>query len=208
MYFSEFVQRLQQQFQKPLPGHDNVLKKHKEERNFTNIQPSEKTRKSAVLILFYPFQNEIYTALILRPPYDGTHGGQMAFPGGQVEEADESLVRTALREAQEEIGIKPRDVVIVGELTKIFIPPSNFWVTPVVGFLRKRPEFYPDPFEVQEIVEIKWNDFLEPTNMKIREMNVRGYTFETEGFEVENQWVWGASALMITELLDMFRCAE
>ena len=76
-------------------------------------KPNEKTRKSAILILFYHYQNELYIPLILRPKYDGVHGGQMAFPGGRMEKTDQSLIFTALREAQEEIGIKVCSIVSV-----------------------------------------------------------------------------------------------
>ncbi len=103
-------------------------------------------------------QNEIYFPLILRPAYDGVHSGQVAFPGGRYEKTDENLIRTALREAQEEIGLRLNDVKVLGILTELFIPASNFYVLPVVATIPYRPDFYPDPREVEDIFEIKLKD--------------------------------------------------
>ncbi len=105
-FFDSFVVELKQKFQSPLPGekaHANMLALSGLRMA---VKPNEKTRKSAVLIVFYPYQGEVHLPLILRPAYDGVHSGQMAFPGGRYELLDEDLIRTAKREAQEEIGLR------------------------------------------------------------------------------------------------------
>lgn len=201
MQFYDFIIKLAEHLKKPLPGKDAHSQMVSETRFRTKIAPDHTTRKSAVLILFYPYQKDIFLPLILRPAYDGVHGGQMAFPGGRQEKDDESLIRTALREAQEEIGVKAIDVKIIGQLTEIFIPPSNFWVQPVIGYIPYRPDFFPDPREVETVVEVRLKEFLEEGVKTQKWVETRGYQFETPGYAVLNQWIWGATALMIAELL-------
>ncbi len=189
----------------PLPGREAHIRLMNEQRFKSRILPNELTRNSAVLIVFYPHQSGVYLPLILRPPYDGTHGGQMSFPGGRMEEDDESLIRTALREAQEEIGIKAIDVNILGKLTRIFIPQSNFWVEPVVGYLDYRPDFFPDEREVASVVEVKVDDLITDRHIETRPMNIRGMRFDTPGYAVSGQWIWGATAIIISELVEIYR---
>ena len=161
--FVNFIEKLKTRLNEPLPGssaHDKMASETRLKLKMPS--PNEKTRESAVLILFYPSDNQVFIPLILRPQYDGVHGGQMAFPGGRAEKEDENLIRTALREAQEEIGVRVSDVTILGKLTKLYIPPSNFYVQPVVGFMARRPDFFPDPREVDKVIEIALTDVQNP----------------------------------------------
>jgi 8-oxo-dGTP pyrophosphatase MutT (NUDIX family) len=120
--FTTFIDKLKIRLQQPLPGQTAHNVMASESRLKLKMpSPNERTRESAVLILFYPTENQIFIPLILRPQYDGVHGGQMAFPGGRAEKEDESLIRTALREAQEEIGVRVSDVKVLGELTKLWV---------------------------------------------------------------------------------------
>lgn len=177
-------------------------------RQRMSVRPNEKARRSAVLILFYPYRGEIYLPLILRPIYDGVHAGQMAFPGGRMERTDENLIRTALREAQEEIGIRVTDVQVLGQLTELYIPPSNFFVQPVVGVMKHRPDFYPDPREVEEVVEVPLATFLDETIVGDTQIEVRGVLIDAPFFQIQNHKVWGATAMMISELLAVIASAE
>lgn len=113
--------------------------------SYLGVRPTEQTRKSAVLLLIYPFKDEIYFPLILRNSYDGFHSGEVGFPGGRYEQTDQDLIQTALREANEEIGLCSEDVKILGTLSEIYIGPSDFLVLPVVGYIPYRPHFMPDP---------------------------------------------------------------
>lgn len=154
-----------------------------------------------MLICFYPYQHSIYLPLILRPQYDGVHAGQMAFPGGRMERIDENLTRTALREAQEEVGIRVSDVQVLGLLTELYIPPSNFYVQPVVGVLPYRPDFYPDPREVEAVVEVSLDTLLDETIVGDSQIEVRGITVDAPFYQIQGYRVWGATAMMISELL-------
>jgi 8-oxo-dGTP pyrophosphatase MutT (NUDIX family) len=203
--FNEFIVNITEQLKQPLPGREFHLKMMSEARMTSKIQPNENTRKSAVLILFYPYQDEIFVPLILRPAYDGVHGGQMAFPGGRAEKEDENLIRTALREAQEEVGIKAIDVKVIGQLTEIFIPPSNFFVLPVIGFINYHPTFYPDAREVDSIIEVNLNEIMDEKNQQLRKVDVRGLKLETPCFIIQERVIWGATAMMLAELNEVLK---
>jgi 8-oxo-dGTP pyrophosphatase MutT (NUDIX family) len=200
--FTTFIDKLKTRLQQPLPG----LTAHSVMASETRLKlkmpsPNERTRESAVLILFYPSDNQVFIPLILRPQYDGVHGGQMAFPGGRAEKEDENLVRTALREAQEEIGVRVSDIKVLGKLTKLFIPPSNFYVQPVVGYMTRKPDFYPDPREVDRVIEIALEDLKNPLLIGRKTLNVRGVEVDTPFYDILETTVWGATAMMISELL-------
>jgi len=194
----QFINKLTQQLALPLPGEVAFQKMSIPSRSIW--KPNEKTRKSAVLILFYKHLNDIYIPLILRPKYDGVHAGQMAFPGGRFENSDENLIRTAVREAQEEIGIKASDVKVIGQLTEIYIAPSNFLALPIVGYLPYRPDFYPDPREVDKIFEINLKEFLNTDNISTTTIKIKDFSLEVPCYIIQNNIIWGATALMISEL--------
>ena len=200
--FTTFIEKLSLRLQKPLPGQDAHDKMASESRLKLKMpSPNERTRESAVLILFYPSENQIFIPLILRPQYDGVHGGQMAFPGGRVEKEDENLIRTAMREAQEEIGVRLTDIEVIGQLTKLFIPPSNFYVQPVVGFMNHKPDFYPDAREVDRVIEITLEEIINPEIIGRKMLNVRGLEINAPFYQIQEHTVWGATAMMISELL-------
>lgn len=199
--FEPLIKDLSEILKNPLPGHAGLPARIEPNKAFGSLTPNAKTRVSAVLLNLYPHKNDIYFPLILRPKYDGTHGGQVAFPGGQVEPQDENLARTALREAQEEVGIKAIDVQVMGSLTKIFIPPSNFWVTPYVSFQNYRPDFFPDKREVDKVIEVSLTDLMHNIEVEQRSIFIRKTKINTHGFRIQDEWVWGATALMLYEFL-------
>lgn len=207
--FTTFIEKLKIRLQKPLPGPEAHSVMASETRLKLKMpSPNERTRESAVLILFYPSDNQIFMPLILRPQYDGVHGGQMAFPGGRAEKEDENLERTALREAQEEIGVRVSDILILGKLTKLYIPPSNFYVQPVVGFMSRKPDFYPDPKEVDKVIEISIEEIKNPAIIGRKVLNVRGIEVDTPFYDILDTTVWGATAMMISELLMVIESLE
>ncbi len=206
--FPQFATALAGQLAQPLPGVDAHRQMASASRLKLLQQPNERTRRSAVLILFYPDRGEIHLPFILRPAYEGVHGGQVAFPGGRMERTDESLVRTALREAQEEIGIRTSDVTVLGPLTELFIPPSNFMVLPVVGVMNRKPDFYPDPREVEAVFEVTLAELADEGIRTSRTLDVRGTPVEAPGFVVQNYYVWGATAMMLSELLTVVKAVS
>ncbi len=162
--------------------------------------PGRTARPAAVLILLYPLAESLTTVLIQRTPDPGVHSGQIAFPGGAVEPGDADSVAAALREACEEIGVCQEPVSILGQLAPVYIPPSNFLVTPVVGALPWRPAFTPGPEEVAALLEMPLDALLDPARKKETRMHLRGIDLEVPYYDVEGQIVWGATALMLAEL--------
>lgn len=164
-------------------------------------QPGPNARQSGVLILLYPHQDTIFLPLILRPTYNGAHSGQISFPGGGREPGDDDLVATALREAHEEIGIVVDQVTVLGQLSPLYVFVSNHLVYPTVAWSAQRPAFYPDPKEVAQLVEAPLPALLEPANRYEEEWQLRDRMATVRFYHVQQQKIWGATAMMISELL-------
>ena len=165
----------------------------------------ENAKKSAVLILFYPKNNRVHLVMIVRAADKSVHGGQVSFPGGMVEEIDDSLIHTALREANEEIGIIPESVKIIGLLTKLYIPPSNFDVYPIVSYTDSTPIFKSN-YEVQEVLEIDLETLLNPQTLTFKNILHRtGEEFKVPCYYIQGEVIWGASAMIMAELLEIMK---
>jgi 8-oxo-dGTP pyrophosphatase MutT (NUDIX family) len=198
MSFTSFIEKLRHHLQQPLPGGTAHAVMNASSSRWLHVKPDDQTRKSAVLVVFYPMGDQVCFPLIVRPVYDGAHSGQVAFPGGKYELTDESLMHTALREAQEEVGVNISEVKILGSLSEVFIAASNFVVVPFVGYVDRRPDFVADPREVERILEVDVNGFSTPVTGEIQ---VRGEQLVVPYYEVDGEVVWGATAKMISELL-------
>ncbi|WP_353777701.1 NUDIX domain-containing protein [Winogradskyella sp. 3972H.M.0a.05] len=164
-------------------------------------------KKSAVLALIYPDVNhEANIVLILRNTYKGVHSAQVGFPGGKHEDEDETLLATALRETEEEIGISKGDVMLVKEMTPMYIPPSNFSVQPFLGFVEQVPTFIKDDTEVELVIEIKLSELMDDTNA-IQTTVPTSYKVNVQvpALKLQGHIVWGATAMMLSELKDMLK---
>ncbi|MDP1623805.1 MAG: CoA pyrophosphatase [Bacteroidales bacterium] len=206
MELSEFVVVLEKRLRQPLPGRFAQLKMSSLVRiqELMKFSAPEDAIQSSVLILLYPIDGGIGLVLMLRPEYGGIHGGQISLPGGKYEETDESLIYTALREAQEEIGIDPAKVQILGQLTEMYIPPSNFMVTPVVAYQASQPRFVADPKEVAKIIEIRLDDLLDRNNMQKKKIKLSmGISLKVPSFYINGYIIWGATAMILSELKEI-----
>ena len=201
--FRDFMARLETRLERELPGERAQFSMAPYSRKRISEIPMEKynPKRSAVLIVLFPQGNSIRTLLIQRPEYEGVHSGQVGFPGGKFEEADLELRNTALREASEEIGINVSDMKVIGNLTDLYITPSNFLVSPFVAFMEERPSLRPDPREVQQILDV---DLFSLNDPQIKGEKVishsNGFKIKTPYYEIEGLTVWGATAMMIAEL--------
>ncbi|MCG9791063.1 NUDIX hydrolase [Flavobacterium algicola] len=163
-------------------------------------------RSAAVLLLFYPKDNETHLVLIVRPVYEGVHSGQIAFPGGKFEEVDIDFAQTALRETHEEIGIDPKFLTIKKKFSPIYIPPSNFMVHPYLGISYKELAFVPDPTEVTRVIEMPLSVFLsDEIVVKVKLTTSYAKEIEVPAFEIDGQIVWGATAMILSELKEVIK---
>ena len=163
-------------------------------------------KKAAVMMLFYPKNKETHLVLIVRNSYPGVHSSQIAFPGGKVEIEDASLAHTALRETEEEIGVDRNKIEIIKSFTDVYIPPSNFLVSPYLGICQSTLEFELQPDEVAGIVELSLNDFLNDKNVVMQKLST-SYANEIDvpAFLVREHIVWGATAMMMSELKETIK---
>jgi len=152
-----------------------------------------------VLILLYPYAGEWHFPLMRRVEDGLTHSGQISLPGGS-QEAGESIRETALREACEEVGAACTEVDVLGQLTTIYIPPSNFLVTPTVGQVEHRPDFKCDPREVAELIEVPLSTLFDPNVVRREPWMLRGTQVEVPFFQIGLHKVWGATAMILSEL--------
>ncbi len=165
-------------------------------------------RDAAVLMLCYPKNGKTHLGLILRNSYEGVHSAQIAFPGGKHEQEDLDFAATALRETYEEVGIHPNQIEVIKSFTQVYIPPSNFMVYPFLGICREEISFIPDPLEVAGIIELPITTFLSDTIVIETELKTSyANSIKVPAFEIENHIVWGATAMMLSELKDVFVAA-
>ena len=201
--FESFIQALAHDLQQPLPGREAQYQMAPLPRPGAEWDdtPNPNARQSSVLLLFYPYAETVYFPLILRPTYPGVHSGQVALPGGRWEPGDDDLVQTALREAHEEVGIDPAQVNVLGQLSTLYIRPSNNIVLPVVGWMAERPDFLPDAREVALLIEASLLEFLDPANRRSEVWEIARGKATVPFFGVQSQNVWGATAMIMGELL-------
>ena len=206
MEFSKLISLLEDRLIVPLPGKEAQLKMSPQPVDLRRFEStlSDSFRKSGVLILFYQEGSTTHFPLIKRPEYPGFHSGQIAFPGGKMEDDDESIIQTALREAEEEIGIDRKHVKVLGQLSDLYIPTSNFLVSPVVGFLKHRPKLVAEPQEVARIILTDLDCLLNPEIRKEKVFDFeRGRRLNAPYYEIDGEVVWGATAMILSELIHL-----
>ena len=201
---SNFAQQLSYHLEHHLPGEIAHLPLSPSGRGRSSeaLKKADKVRESAVAVILFEKSNELHCTLIQRPNYEGTHSGQISFPGGKKEPSDNDLLITSMREAFEEIGVELKEKHLLGSLTSVYIPVSNFSVAPYVFYYPKVPSYIKDNFEVAEIVEININDLLHEsvikhTNIPISNGNMLN---NIPYFDLENKIIWGSTALILNEL--------
>lgn len=204
---NSFPDSLKNEILKGLPGTDvqwQMASSDRFVRNFPRT-PGKDARVAAVLILFYPHAGSIYTVFMQRPYYDGVHGGQISFPGGKKEPEDTDVIQTALREAKEETGVDPAKISITGTLTPLFIPVSNMVVTPVVGWTNEKPDFHFQPEEVEFLIDADLKILLDVSIVKTKPFEIRGELIDVKYFDYKDNTIWGATAMILNELLNIIR---
>ena len=164
----------------------------------------EKMKTAAVLIGLFEKEDEWYFPLIKRPMHEKNHPGQIALPGGAMEKG-EDLQETAIREAFEEVGILPEKVKIIGKLTPLPVPVSNYLIHPFVGIIKKEPDWKINSNEVEELIILKMKTLIDADNGYYEEWNLRGNQVKVPIFKVMGKTIWGATATVLSELLDLIK---
>ena len=199
----DFIKGIERALAGELPGtiaHQKMISYARPSAEIIRASDTE-PRLSAVMILFYKNDGEWYFPLIKRQEYPGVHSRQISLPGGQYEDSDKDLQFTSIRETEEELGISSDGIEVIGKLSDIYIPPSNFLVEPYVGFTEKELEFQPDEIEVERVIPTSVREFasleIEKDEREIRDGKLR---IQVNSFRIDNEVVWGATAMMLSEL--------
>ena len=210
MIFQKFEKKIVKIIKMELPGEAVQFKMAPIERlaELKRIAKEKKTAKQAgVLALFYPtVNNETNLALILRKTYKGVHSAQIGFPGGKLESNDRSLQETALRETEEEVGVKKESVSVLKKLTEIYIPPSNFFVQPYLGITNTIPKFEIQKEEVESLIEVPLAHFMDDSVKTMQTLSTSyAKDIEVPAFILNDHLVWGATAMMLNEVREMLK---
>ncbi len=171
------------------------------------MKPVKEPKRAGVMALFYAgANNSTYLLFILRKTYAGVHSNQIGFPGGQQEASDASLLDTALRETQEEVGVERSRVRIIRPISELYIPPSNFEVRPYIGIYDKTQPFVIQESEVEALVEVPFSEVMDESVLTSRKMQT-SYAREIEvpAFELGGYIIWGATAMMLSEIKELFK---
>lgn len=203
--FDTFISRVKTRLEQPLPGVEAQFKLAAASRA-KFVEVPENARIACVLVLFYPVDTIPHLVLIERQSSDNPndrHAGQISFPGGKSEKSDLSLAATALREAEEEIGVTAGSVAIIGRLTELYIPVSNFLVHPFVGYTAVPPGFVLQTEEVRSILEVPVPLLKDEAIRNVTDISIHGGLIlkEVPCLEIQDRVVWGATAMMLSELL-------
>ncbi len=210
MNFRDFEKRIVKVTKMELPGEAVQFKMAPIGRlqELKKIAREKDTAKRAgVMALFYPSENsQTYLILILRKTYKGVHSAQVGFPGGKLEDEDNTIEDAALRETEEEVGIARKSISVLKKLTEIYIPPSNFFVQPFLGITMEPPKFVPQEDEVEALIEVSLKDFMDDENVTTQTLKTSyAVNIEVPAFSFNGHIVWGATAMMLNEIRELLK---
>ncbi len=209
---NDLAGKLKERLRGPLPGRIAQEKLEPASRKaLLNEHSSQKTspKDSAVMILLHYQQNDLSLLFIQRAQYEGVHSGQIAFPGGRYEQSDKDLAKTAQRETLEETGIIIPDEAVLGKLTPLYIPPSNFNVQPYVGFLPALPGFSPDPKEVESVFTVPLRQLMGKDEVQKKTITYsNGFSYEIPCYVFGPHIIWGATSMILSEFLEIIESLE
>jgi 8-oxo-dGTP pyrophosphatase MutT (NUDIX family) len=192
--------------QQELPGnnaHKKMLPPGRRLKSFDHELSSVK--QSSVLVLIFPVNDKLYTCLTKRPSTMKYHPGQISFPGGKVEKEDISAEMTALREAQEEVGIDISSIEVIGRLSDFYLEISKFSIQPFLAWSDQKPEFLLNPDEVEELVLFPLSDFIENEIILETELQTLTGILRVKYFPFNDKIVWGATAMILSELIEILK---
>lgn len=171
------------------------------------ISPLPAPKPAAVLVPLIERVDHLSILLTKRTHALSTHAGQIAFPGGRIDEEDASPHHAALRETHEEVGVEPQQVQVIGELDE-YRTGTGYVITPVVGFLDPYHQINPNPDEVADVFEVPLPFLLDPSNMETHSKEFRGIRRHFYAMPYEGHYIWGATAAMLVNLRDILHLDE
>lgn len=201
----DLIKKLEARLKAPLPGSEAHLRMAHITRRLYMGAPLD-AKQAAVLIALFPKNEEWHIVFIQRNANDRDHhGGQISFPGGKAEPSDGSMLNTALREAEEEVGIASQEVNVIGKLTELYIPVSNFQVHPFLGYLEGPASYKLQEEEVSGVLEVPLSHFQQSAVRKVTDIRINPHLTlkNVPYFDVDGQVLWGATAMMLNELMEL-----
>ena len=161
--------------------------------------------QSGVLLTLFPDNGQLFTCFIRRPETMKNHAGQISFPGGRQEDHDPDLIATALRESQEEVGLIPAEIDILGRLSPLYVPVSNFFISPVVGWSESKPNFQINHTEVDDLILVPIKELLAPDAIQTTQIETRNGPWEVPCFRFNGHIIWGATAMIFSEFREVLK---
>ncbi len=199
-FFPDLIERLKE----PLPGLTAQLNMVPDPRpgNQVYTEVLDSCKRAGVLVLLYLKGTRVFVVLTRRTDMVDHHQSQISFPGGRQEEG-ESLEQTSLRETKEELGVKSSVIQILGKLTPLYIPPTNYCIYPVVAQMKGLPHFKPSPDEVAEVLEIPLDSLFDPQTQKRERWTLHSKKVEVPFFSFKGHKIWGATAMVLAEFVEI-----
>lgn len=206
MEFDSYLSFLKQRLTESLPGEMAHMKMAPLGRKPLNDYKAMAAnyRDGSVLAHIFPVDNEPYLTFIRRVIDGKAHSGQIAFPGGKKDDTDDNLFETAVREAFEEIGLDRNQINLIGTLSTLYIPVSRYVVHPFLSYGLQQPDFKINSDEVQEVITLPLKDLSDLDNRSTQSIKTfDGILRDVPCFTIKNITIWGATAMMVSEIVEL-----
>ena len=171
----------------------------------TNDDELSSVKMSSVLLLLFPEGEQLNICLTKRPQTMRHHPGQISFPGGKVEKNDPSAEMAALREAREEVGIDHHQIEILGKLSDLYVEVSKFSIQPFLAWADKKPDFFVDSGEVEELILFPLSDFVADEIILETELDTVTGPLRVKYYPYNGEFIWGATAMILSELIEILK---